>query len=119
MDNRADRIWLRAMEIGRRTGCHQMPERSFFIKGRQFPVCARCTGVFFGWFVSVATAWLYRPGLLVMAAFLAVMFLDWLLQRIDVLESGNIRRFVTGALAGYAIMSAYVQIIMFVIKNLL
>ena len=26
--------------------CHQMPERSFFIDGRQLPVCARCTGLY-------------------------------------------------------------------------
>lgn len=25
-------------------GCHRRPERSFFYKGRQFPICARCTG---------------------------------------------------------------------------
>jgi uncharacterized membrane protein len=39
--------------------CHQLPERSFFLDGRQLPVCARCTGLyvsgalgFLGW-VSV------------------------------------------------------------------
>src|SRR5688572_7177807 len=38
--------------------CHQLPERSFFLDGRQLPVCARCTGLylsgaagFLGWFV--------------------------------------------------------------------
>ena len=26
--------------------CHQLPERSFFLGHRQFPVCARCTGLY-------------------------------------------------------------------------
>jgi uncharacterized membrane protein len=28
--------------------CHQIPERSFSIGGRQLPLCARCTGTFLG-----------------------------------------------------------------------
>jgi uncharacterized membrane protein len=38
--------------------CHQLPERSFVVAGRQLPVCARCTGLYlgvalglFGWLV--------------------------------------------------------------------
>ncbi|PQL91928.1 DUF2085 domain-containing protein [Apibacter adventoris] len=26
--------------------CHQKPERSFFWKRKQFPLCARCTGIY-------------------------------------------------------------------------
>ena len=28
--------------------CHQLPDRSFHISGIQFPVCARCTGLYLG-----------------------------------------------------------------------
>jgi uncharacterized membrane protein len=28
--------------------CHQLPERSFHLLTRQFPVCARCTGIYAG-----------------------------------------------------------------------
>lgn len=31
------------------TVCHRLPQRSFFWKGRQFPVCARCTGIHIGY----------------------------------------------------------------------
>ncbi|MBC8184758.1 DUF2085 domain-containing protein [candidate division KSB1 bacterium] len=32
--------------------CHQMPERSFFILGKQFAVCSRCTGLYFGFLLG-------------------------------------------------------------------
>lgn len=47
-------IWLKLMKMGARLGCHQRPDRSFFYKGYQFPVCARCTGLFVGYFVGIA-----------------------------------------------------------------
>lgn len=47
--------------------CHQLPDRSFFLDGRQLPVCARCTGLYvsgaagvLGWLVA-KSAWRWRP----------------------------------------------------------
>ena len=47
--------------------CHQRPERSFFWGDHQFPVCARCTGIYLsaaagllGW-VAFKTASRWRP----------------------------------------------------------
>lgn len=34
--------------------CHQLPERSFFWGDRQFPVCARCTGLYLSGFIGLA-----------------------------------------------------------------
>jgi uncharacterized membrane protein len=37
--------------------CHQRPERSFFLDGHQFPVCARCTGLYLSAAIGIA-GWL-------------------------------------------------------------
>lgn len=37
--------------------CHQRPERSFFLDGHQFPVCARCTGLYLSGAAGIA-GWL-------------------------------------------------------------
>jgi uncharacterized membrane protein len=34
--------------------CHQIPERSFHLSGMQFPVCARCTGLYLGGAIGMA-----------------------------------------------------------------
>ena len=47
------KIWIKLMKMGAKLGCHQMPERSFFYKGYQFPVCARCTGLMAGYLLGI------------------------------------------------------------------
>ena len=44
--------------------CHQLSERSFFIDGRQLPVCARCTGLYLGGLLGLAgwCAWKIARG---------------------------------------------------------
>jgi uncharacterized membrane protein len=34
--------------------CHQLSERSFHVSGIQFPVCARCTGLYLGGALGMA-----------------------------------------------------------------
>lgn len=105
------KLWKRLMKIGHFLGCHQMPERSFFIKGYQFPVCARCTGVYLGALFSIALFFKIKPNILLCTFFCMIMFLDWWLQHRMILFSTNWRRAITGSLAGYGLVSIELYII--------
>ena len=85
--------------------CHRKPERSFFIKSYQFPVCARCTG----FYISLALYFIYTyyfhvdytPYLLIYALLLLFpAFIDGFTQFIKFRESNNILRLSTGFLGG-------------------
>ena len=97
--------WL--MSLGKISGCHQLPDRSFIIKSKQFPVCARCTGVFFGNIVAAVMFFIYRPYWLWFIMGCAVIFTDWFIQYLDILVSTNIRRLITGIIGGYSLTSLY------------
>ena len=90
------------------SGCHQRKDRSFCIRGKQFPVCARCTGAFIGYLTSIFTYYYLKVPLWINAAFCLIMFADWFVQRIGVLESDNFRRFITGVLCGFGLMNIYI-----------
>lgn len=83
-------------------GCHRRPDRSFFFRGRQFPLCARCTGVVVGEAAATAAFRFFTPPTSLLLAFCGVMLLDWSVQFIGIRESTNFRRLVTGSLCGYA-----------------
>ena len=95
------------MKCGASCGCHQMPERSFFWRGYQLPVCARCLGVAIGYLIGgVLFIWFRLP--VAVCLFLCwLMFFDWLIQRVDILESTNIRRLLSGIGCGIG----YIQLI--------
>jgi uncharacterized membrane protein len=83
------------------TLCHRKPERSFFYKGRQFPVCARCTGFYAGYIaLPVFTLSIWEPTLLLVALLMIPALADGLTQAYMNRESTNWLRFTTGILAG-------------------
>lgn len=106
------------MALGRSTRCHQLPERSFFAKSYQFPVCSRCTGVFFGNISAVILAFIYTPHWQWLLWGCSIMFTDWLLQRLDLLESNNIRRLITGVIGGYSLASLGIVATLFLINKI-
>lgn len=85
--------------------CHKMPDRSFHFKGKQFPVCARCTGLGVGYissFFVLSLAGLFN----IWIAFLLIlpMVVDGIGQLLKKWKSNNIRRFITGLIAGIGIL---------------
>ena len=115
MKKNRDEIWLKAMDIGHFLGCHQLAERSFFIDGYQFPVCARCTGVI----LSGIFAWplIFKkkmPPLNVSAALAEIMLFDWTLQRCKIKESTNLRRLITGFLGGFGCLMIHGKVLTYV-----
>ena len=113
----AEKIHKKLMTVGKWAGCHQRSDRSFFVGAYQFPVCARCTGVLVGQIAAIPLFFVIRPPASILVLFCGVMFLDWLLQDLQVRESTNIRRLITGGLAGYALMTIYILIIRFLIHK--
>ena len=85
--------------------CHRKPERSFFIKGHQFPVCARCTGFYLSLLIYFTYTYYffvdYNVYLLVFAIILLIpTAIDGLTQLFEYRESNNNLRFITGILGG-------------------
>ncbi len=86
-------------------GCHCRPDRSFFYKGKQFPICARCTGELVGILGTAVLGWFWLPSPWLSAVILIPMLVDGFLQALSSYESGNGRRLVTGILFGVGLAS--------------
>ena len=84
-------------------GCHCRPERSFFLRGRQLPICARCTGELFGILLGLVCCFFFRPPVWVTLVLMAPMVADGLFQLATPYESGNFRRVITGFLFGFGL----------------
>ena len=114
----AIRIYCRLFIWGHRVGCHQRPERSFFYKSYQFPVCARCTGVLIGYVIAILFYCIFGHKCFPSSFVCFVMLFDWLLQFAGIKESTNNRRLVTGTLGGYGIMMFQIKCVTFLMQVL-
>lgn len=108
------KYWISAMKFCTKyCGCHQLPERSFFIKGYQFPLCARCTGIFIGYVIAIFLLILriYIP-VRFCIAFILLMGFDGGLQFFTQYVSNNLKRFITGCLYGAGLVHLLFNLIL-------
>jgi uncharacterized membrane protein len=87
--------------------CHQIPERGFYLDGHPFAVCARCTGIYFGFAAGVLLYPLVRslrrgdaPERVWLLIALVPTLLDFMLGIFHVWENTHLSRSLTGALLG-------------------
>jgi len=89
------------------TLCHQLPDRSYFIDGHKFAVCARCMGIYAGFAFTLLLYPLVRslrnvatpPRSLLILATLPLA-IDFSLTFFGVWENTHTSRLLTGALLG-------------------
>ena len=97
--------------------CHRIADRCFSLRGRIFPVCARCTGVGCGQLVAVAAlVGGLRIGFTPCLCLMTVMFVDWFIQYTGLIESTNPRRFLTGLLGGFGYVCLLVDAAAFLLR---
>lgn len=119
MDGKYLNIWIKSMDFCcKYFGCHQLPERSFFIKGYQMPVCARCTGIIIGYIVGIITLF-FNVTLNIFTCLLLIvpMVLDGSIQYLTSYRSNNIKRIITGLLSGFGLILLIKAIIIIIFKN--
>jgi len=119
LNEKAYKRWQFWMKVGHRMGCHQMCERSFQLHGKQFFLCARCTGLLIGHFIIAPPILLLGFNHLYFNILLVLlMAVDGLIQYFGILMSNNKRRFMTGLGAGYGLTSLVVYLISMLFKSI-
>lgn len=100
--------------------CHRIPERSFYLAGRQLPLCARCTGTYLGALTGFMTMWALghrrasnlppTKAIVLLVGFIASMGVDGLNSYLSffpnaphLYEPSNLLRLTTGTLNGLAL----------------
>jgi uncharacterized membrane protein len=88
--------------------CHQRPERSFFLFGRQLPVCARCIGLYAGAALAAPLALVLVTStpnsrarrVLILAALPTAV--TWIVEHAGLVHLSNTTRFVAALPLGFA-----------------
>lgn len=98
-------------------GCHGRQDRSFFYKGKQFPICARCTGELVGIIFSILMIAVYKNISLFWSILIMIpLVIDGTLQLLTSYESNNTKRFITGFLFGIGFICTILHIHLFIVE---
>ena len=90
------------MNSGKAFGCHQKAHRSFQYKGKQWFLCARCSGIFIAQIFLIVPLYLLDIHFGFYTLIFAIpLIIDGTVQRFTRYESNNIKRLITGLLGGY------------------
>ncbi len=85
-------------------GCHQLPDRCFYFRGKPMPFCSRCLGCSIGHIISFITLIFgCLPSFLIAIFLIIPLALDWSIQRFFGILSNNHRRLITGILGGFGV----------------
>lgn len=95
--------------------CHQLPERSFHAGSLIIPVCARCEGIYMGFFISAVFLFLmFRRKecdlpriyiVIILCLFIISTVIDGGLSYLGLVKTNNILRYATGFLSGAGSMT--------------
>jgi uncharacterized membrane protein len=85
--------------------CHRLSSRSFFVRNRQFHVCARCTGLITGYMVSPLLLLASESASRIFVVSCTALILDGVTQLMRWRESNNKLRVITGFVTGSTALS--------------
>ncbi|MGD8190699.1 DUF2085 domain-containing protein [Brevibacillus ginsengisoli] len=103
-----------------RIPCHRNPARSFFINGKQMPLCARCTAILLGYLMLPVFLFVYPSVPFYIGLLLQVpMLIDGYTQLRKWRESTNWLRALTGFLSGAGQSAIVVSVSLFFIQLIL
>jgi len=87
--------------------CHQLPERSLEAGGLYFCICARCTGIYLGFLVTLIVIAVLKPKtanqkwiFLIGALLIVPMAIDGAGSYLGLFDSTDLKRYITGYLCG-------------------
>ncbi len=93
--------------------CHQIPDRTLSFSSILMPVCARCSGIYIGFVISTLVLFLmYRKrqsliapvyAIIIFIVFISAAAIDGFLSYLQIYETNNLVRLITGYMAGIAL----------------